>query len=577
MVGNTLVMLAVWLPLLLAVAFAVPRLRRTQCLITALPLAALPLLLAAFTGGDVALDPLLLGMRLGVDTAHVPLLAAAGLIWTAAGWHAAMQFRGDPAAWRYGLFHLLTLAGNAGVLLTQNLVGLYFWYALMTLAAYGLVVHDRKPESLRAGRVYIVVALIAEALLLMVVLTIGAVGGNAALDALPALLAGHPSGFLLAVLVFAGFAVKMGVMPLHVWLPLAHPRAPVPASAVLSGVIVKAGLIGWLRLLPLGSDGFVSLGQVAVALGLLSAFGAVLIGLTQRNPKVVLAYSTVSQMGLLTTLIGSALLFPRSWPLLSAAVVVFAVHHGVAKAALFLAAGAATRLRLWLMLLPALALAGAPFTSGAFAKAAAKGALDVDAGLWGMLAANGLTISSVMTALLMLHLLGLVRLAREPGLASRSGRSDAGRAGDPDVAQGARRDSPLRMLPVLVLIAAAAIGLPAFNGTPIDAAGFSPVALWDALWPLLVAVAIAVLAWLARINRYAFRIPEGDLIVPVERGLARVAAVEWPRFPHLRSWRATCARLPLRRVAAIDRHLRLAAAGTLLLLGALLLAWLTLL
>ena len=94
---------------------------------------------------------------------------------------------------------------------------------------------------------------------------------------------------LTVVLLFIGFGVKAGLVPLHVWLPLAHPAAPPAASAVLSGAMVKAGLVGWLRFLPLGQHerGLEVLGWVLMALALIGAFLAVVVGVLQDDPKVV--------------------------------------------------------------------------------------------------------------------------------------------------------------------------------------------------------------------------------------------------------------------------------------------------
>ena len=98
----------------------------------------------------------------------------------------------------------------------------------------------------------------------------------------------------------------MGLVPLHVWLPLAHPAAPMPASAVLSGAIIKAGVIGLIRFLPLdGSLADWSAGLTS--LGLVTAFYAVAVGITQANPKTVLAYSSVSQMGFVAAVLGAGL------------------------------------------------------------------------------------------------------------------------------------------------------------------------------------------------------------------------------------------------------------------------------
>ncbi|OXS82829.1 proton-conducting transporter transmembrane domain-containing protein [Kocuria marina] len=89
------------------------------------------------------------------------------------------------------------------------------------------------------------------------------------------------------VLLFIGFRGKAGLVPLYVWLPLAHPAAPPAASAVLSGAMVKAGLVGWLRLLPLGQHerGLEVLGWVLLALALIGAFLAVVVGVPQETPR----------------------------------------------------------------------------------------------------------------------------------------------------------------------------------------------------------------------------------------------------------------------------------------------------
>jgi hydrogenase-4 component B len=162
------------------------------------------------------------------------------------------------------------------------------------------------------------------------------VGGTLALVELPARLAGAPGGELAAALLIAGFGVKAGLLGLHVWLPLAHPVAPTPASAVLSGAMVKAGLLGWLRFLPLGTAALPVVGATLVVLGLAGAFLAALAGVLQRDAKTILAYSTVSQMGLLAVGVGLALAEPAAWPLAAAALPLYALHHGCTKAALFL-------------------------------------------------------------------------------------------------------------------------------------------------------------------------------------------------------------------------------------------------
>ena len=107
-------------------------------------------------------------------------------------------------------------------------------------------------------------------------------------------------------LIVAGFGMKMGLVPFNGWMPLNYAAAPIPAAAVLSGAGVKAGVIGLIRFLPLGVP-LQGWGEALAALGFVTAFYGVLLGLTQRNPKTILAYSSISQMGVIAAALGMAL------------------------------------------------------------------------------------------------------------------------------------------------------------------------------------------------------------------------------------------------------------------------------
>ncbi len=461
------------------------------------PLGAALLVAAPLTGvlalgaEALGLPWLLLGTRLELDALGRALLAPTVPVATAALLAAvAGGGRADPR--RAGLLAALAavMAAFMGVLLAADLASLYLAYSAMTLAAYPLVVHARTPEAFRAGRVYLTMALLAEAAVLAAVLLIAAEAGNVALAEAPAAVAGHEQRRLLVGLILLGFAVKAGVVPLHAWLALAHPVAPVPGSALLSALLVKAALVAWWRLLPLGEAALPTLGAALAAAGLLSSLYASLVGVTQRRPKTVLAYSTVSQMGLMAALTGLALLRPAAAPAAGAALAVFAVHHGLAKGALFLGCGLHGRRRGWYLLLPALALAGAPVTSGALAKVGLK---QVGADVAGAALGPLLLAVSALTTLL---------LARFLALAWRG--------------EGGRDPLPQR-LAVLALVALGLV-LPWGVGWRLMPSGVAyalqPSALLDALLPVLAGAAAAAGA-LALQGRVAMpRVPEGDWIKP---------------------------------------------------------------
>jgi hydrogenase-4 component B len=341
------------------------------------------------------LDGWLLGGVWQLDEARRPWLLFSALLWGLAGLYArgylvaeqqaAEGGEGDAFRRLVGLALLwpLTLAGNLLLLLAEDIPSFYLGFAVMTFAAYGLVVHADNRDAHLGGRAYLIMALFGEALILGGLLWAAGSAETLTLTGLREGIAESEQGVWMAAILWLGFGVKAGVVGLHVWLPLAHPVAPTPASAVLSGVMIKAGLVGWLGVLPLGDPaaGLEPLGRLVIALGLVSALAAALFGITQRHPKAVLAYSSVSQMGMLTALVGAGLSDPTLWPTLSVAVVLFAAHHGMTKGALFLGVGISEhppRLPAWLLwpllILPAVSLTGA-LASGLASKWAFKSEL----------------------------------------------------------------------------------------------------------------------------------------------------------------------------------------------------------
>ncbi|MCP1674907.1 formate hydrogenlyase subunit 3/multisubunit Na+/H+ antiporter MnhD subunit [Natronocella acetinitrilica] len=452
--------------------------------------ALIALLLALLNPEPIRLDWLMLGTTLGLDVVSRPLLAAAALVWFVATLAAKDLFTGDTGP-RFTMCYLLTLAGNMGVLITQDMVSFYLSFAVMTFAGYGLIAHQSTDEALRAGRIYLILAIAGEALLLAGLFVLGAAAGNPTASDMPAVYADLASPGMVGGLLLAGFAVKMGLMPLHVWLPLAHPAAPVPASAVLSAVIVKGGLLGWLRLVPPGEAALLPAADLLIALGLLTAFAAALIGCLQHRPKTVLAYSTVSQMGLLAIPVGMVVGGRAESDLLLPVIGLFALHHALAKGALFLALDHIKTVRplfLAATVLAAAALVGVPFTSGLVAKAGLKAGLTDPYPLL-------ITLTSVTTALLLSRFLVLAWPRRRD-----------------QTPAGARNRVEVAWL-VLVALGLALPWILAGDGARAYALQFGGIR--DGVWPALVAAALALAAGSA-IKRWP-GVPEGDLVVPAER------------------------------------------------------------
>lgn len=499
--GTVATAAAVGLPLMLAAAIWIPGVRRLA--LAGAAWAALPALLLAVGSpapSGVGADWLLFGMRLGVaDSVARTFLLFTSTLWLIAGIYGRSYLAEDPRRGRFGSVFMLTLAGNLGVILATDLASFYFFYALMTFAAYGLVVHDRTQAARRAGRVYLVMALAGEMLLFTAFLLIVGAEINIELREVPVRVAASEERELLLGLLLTGFGVKAGAVLLHLWLPLAHPVAPTPASAVLSGAMIKAGLLGWLRFLPLGLAPLPAAGMGCLLAGFAAALYGVAIGLTQKEPKTILAYSSISQMGFMTAALGIGLANPEAAPGALTAILFYAVHHALAKGALFLGTGVARatgpgwpgRLVLLGLLLPALDLAGAPISSGALAKLSLT--TIVEQSPWGGTWLPALlSAAAIGSTLLMISF--LVRtLPRE----------------------GARKVPPAGLCVPWALLLAVDLALLASPPVPTEDLGLLvlPGKVWSAAWPVCVGIALAAaLRHSPRRAGGAVQVPAGDVL-----------------------------------------------------------------
>lgn len=456
-------------------------------------LAPLALLVPLVAGERIDWGWALLGVGLGSEAWLQPFVILTALAWSVAGLFALDTVDGD--ARRFWQGWTASLAGMALALFAQTLVTFYLGYVVLSLAAYLLIVHVRSDAAWRAGRIYLVLALAGEA----AIISGASYFGNVALP-LVAASANQPAAEAARWLLLVGFAVKLGIVPLHMWLPLAHPIAPVPASAILSGVIVKAGLLGWLKLAPPQGPEALTGASALVAIGLVTAFAGVLLGLAQGKLKTVLAYSTISQMGLVLVGFAAFGMQPADDRWL-AALGLLALHHGLTKGSLFLAcacAPGASRARQLLLALPALSLAAAPLTTGFLAKAWLKRgvAAGIELGHLPGVTETLLSLTGTATALLMWRLWVLAQ--RE-------------------------RDADSAVHPAWALLTLLALSVPWLWAS--HAGLLAPPTLasvWAAIWPLLVAAGIVRAA--ARLGRPGVRLPEGDVVVLFERAAARVPA-----------------------------------------------------
>lgn len=281
------------------------------------------------------------------------------------------------------------LASMALVLLADDAYGFMVSWETMALSSYFLVTtQHRIPEIRRAGFLYLLLAHLGA---ISILLCYGVLQGGSwqfTFDAMrhAQLSPGWASvAFGLAVL---GFGAKAGLVPLHVWLPEAHPAAPSPVSALMSGVMLKTAIYGLLRVsLDLLHQPLWWWGAVLLALGLFSALYGVVFAAVQTDMKRLLAYSSIENIGIIGAGIGLTLMFhafgmPALAGLALAATLYHCLNHALFKSLLFLATGSvlhATRERslgklgglirrmpwvAWLALIGTLAIAGLPPLNG---------------------------------------------------------------------------------------------------------------------------------------------------------------------------------------------------------------------
>lgn len=485
------------LPFVWSFSLFVPRLRRLAIILT--PWTAIPALAASLfvqPGVELEVGWFFMGGCIGLDFIGQRFLFLTALVWLVAAWFAQGYLVDDERPHHFMFFYLLSMAFNFSLILAQDMLGFYLFFALMSFSAYGLIIHRQTREAKQAGVVYIILVMVGEvALFIGMVLLAGRMA-----DMGLASVATTASSIPCLLFILLAFAIKAGSLPLHVWLPLAHPVAPVPASAVLSGVMIKAGLLGWLRFLPTGVD--ISLPGWAglfIVLGMSAAFYGVVLGLGQQNVKTVLAYSSISQMGLMTMMVGCGLLVPRLWPQVMAAVSLYALHHGLAKTSLFLGVGVARRsldqgmatLLLLGLLLASLALAGAPLTSGSFAKLCFKGLVHEMPGRWATFLGLLLPYTALATTVLLGHFLLLI--------SDSIGSSQGGQA---------RWTMWLAWIMVLVALCV----VPCLWAEQQGGCGglLSMAGIWQGVWPL---VAGGLVVWFFKLHgKKPLRLPAGDIL-----------------------------------------------------------------
>ncbi|HEX6999618.1 MAG TPA: hydrogenase 4 subunit B [Gammaproteobacteria bacterium] len=288
-----------------------------------------------------------LGARFRVDALSAFFSTVVNLGAAAASAYAIGYGRHEPAPARVLPLYAAFLAGMNLVVVADDAFTFLFSWELMSLASWGLVMaQHRSEESSRAAYVYLVMAGFGTLALLLAFGLLAGARGDYAFGAIRATAEAPLVAGLALLLALLGAGSKAGLVPLHAWLPLAHPAAPSHVSALMSGVMTKVAIYGFVRIaFDLVGSATPWHGMIVLALGGATAALGVLYALMQRDLKRLLAYSTVENVGLVFIGLGVALAFATNGMTGAAALALTAallhvLNHSVFKSLLFFGAGA---------------------------------------------------------------------------------------------------------------------------------------------------------------------------------------------------------------------------------------------
>ena len=391
------------------------------------------------------------------------------LVWVLAGFYAFEYMKHEKEEQRYFGFYVMVLGVLHGLVFAGNMVTYYLFFEMMTLLSMPLILHNRSKEAIMGGMKYLFYSLFGAYMVLFGLFFLNKYVPSLTFLSGGMLDAGAAAGNgMLLVAVFSmivGFSVKAGMFPLHAWLPTAHPVAPAPASAVMSGIIVKMGVLGMIRTVYYLVGTEVIRGTwvqtVWLTLSLITVFMGSMLAYREKVLKKRLAYSTVSQASYI--LFGLALLQPQAMM----GSLLHVIFHAVIKSCLFLSAGAIIYkthktnvddlrgigkempVTIWCYTFAAAALIGIPPASGFISKwYLATGALTSGVHLFSWLGPVVLLTSALLTAG---YLLPITVKGFLPGA-------------DFDYGQLQKKEPNLTMLIPLLILAALAVLLGVFPG-----------------------------------------------------------------------------------------------------------------
>lgn len=279
-----------------------------------------------------------MGLSFTIDGFRVIYAAIAAFMWMMTSILSTEYFAHYRNRNRYYLFLLLTLGATEAIFLSGDLYTTFIFFEMMSMASYVWVAQDERTASLRAGATYLAVAVIGGLVMLMGLFLLYHQTGTLQISELYEACQGK-NVYAAALCLLVGFGAKAGAFPLHIWLPKAHPAAPAPASALLSGILTKTGIFGILVISCQILYHDALWGAFILILGVITMFLGALLAVFSIDFKRTLACSSVSQIGFILVGVGMQGLLAEENALAVRGTFLHMVNHSVFKLVLFMTAG----------------------------------------------------------------------------------------------------------------------------------------------------------------------------------------------------------------------------------------------
>ena len=279
-----------------------------------------------------------MGLTFTIDGFRVLYAAIACFMWMCTSLFSKEYFAHYRNRNRYFLFQLLTLGATAGIFLSADLYTTFIFFEVMSVSSYVWVAHDETAPSMRAAATYLAVAIIGGLTLLMGLFLLYSQTGTLLIGELYEACQGK-NVYPACLCMLVGFGAKAGAFPLQIWLPKAHPVAPAPASALLSGILTKTGIFGVLVISCQILLHDPMWGAFILIIGLITMFLGALLAVFSIDFKRTLACSSVSQIGFILVGVGMQGLLGEHNEIAIRGTMLHMVNHSLFKLVLFMAAG----------------------------------------------------------------------------------------------------------------------------------------------------------------------------------------------------------------------------------------------